>query len=108
MKHLPYLERASKELAARESAYITIEGLIHELNSQVDPQSNDAGGRSVIIRGAPQGDRSRKIHVALGKDDYLEAIRAHRAWQTVSVSGYLDKTGGKWRVTEPKDFKVLR
>lgn len=106
--HRHLLERASKELAFRESTFATVEGSVRSLDSKDDPRSDDAEGRAVIIRGGIRGGRQRQIHLTLEKDDYLTAIRAHDEWRTVSVSGYLSKIGAKWVLQEPESFRIIR
>ena len=106
--HRKYLERASKELAFRESTFATVEGVVRSLDSKENPRSDDAAGRAVIIRGGTKGERWRQIHLILEKDDYLAAIRAHDEWKTVSVRGYLSKVGAKWVLDEPEGFEIIR
>ena len=106
--HRQYLERASKELALRESSYATVEGVVRTLDSKENPRSEDTAGRSVVVHGGAKGEKWRQIHLILEKEDYLTAIRAHDDWQTVSVRGYLTKVGAKWVLQEPEGLNIIR
>ena len=106
--HRQYLERASKELAHRESTFATVEGVVRALDSKGNPRSDDVVGRSIKINGGAIGEPWRQIHLTVEKEDYLTAIRAHDEWRTISVSGYLSKLGTKWVLQEPEGFQIIR
>ncbi len=106
--HRRYLEAASKELAAQETTFATIKGVVRSLDSKGNPRSDDVVDRTVKIYGGPPSESWRQIHLTLEKDDYLTAIKAHDEWLTISVSGYLSRTGTKWLLQKPEGFQIIR
>ena len=106
--HLKYLEAASEQLYRQNPACVSIEGLVTDLSSKGDPESEELRGRSITIQRLTPEGRSQRVNVVLDRDGYLEAIRAHRDWRTVGVQGYLEYKSSKWRLTNPEGFKVLR
>lgn len=106
--HLEYLEDASEQLYRQNPACVSIEGLVTDLSSKGDPESEELDGRSITIQRITPEGRSQKVNVVLDKDAYLAAIRAHRDWKTVGVQGYLEYKSSKWRLTNPEEFKILR
>ena len=50
--HLEYLEAASEQLYRQNPAYVSIEGLVTDLSSKGDPESEELDGRSVTIQRA--------------------------------------------------------
>jgi len=106
--HLECLEDASEQLYRQNPACVSIEGLVTDLSSKGDPESEELGGRSITIQRLTSEGRSQKVNVVLDRDAYLAAIRAHRDWKTVGVQGYLEYKSSKWRLTNPEGFKILR
>lgn len=106
-QHFQYLKAASEQLKILEPESKTIKGRVISLSSQEDPQSERVAERSVIVQWDRGKERSRKVQISLERDDYMEALQAHSNWSTISVSGIIERKGPKWRLTEPKRFKVL-
>lgn len=106
--HLEYLEAASEQLYRQNPACVSIEGLVTNLSSKGDPESEEMDGRSITIQRLTPEGRSQRVSVVLDRDAYLAAIKAHREWKTVGVQGYLEYKSSKWRLTEPEGFKILR
>lgn len=106
--HLEYLEAASEQLYRQKPACVSIEGLVTDLSSKGDPESEEMDGRSVTIQRLTPEGRSQRVNVVLDKDAYLAAIKAHREWKTIGVQGYLEYRGSKWRLRNPEAFKILR
>lgn len=106
--HLEYLEAASEQLYRQNPSCVSIEGLVTDLSSKGDPESEEMDSRSVTIQRLTPEGRSQRVNVVLGRDAYLAAIKAHREWKTVAVQGYLDYRGSKWRLRKPEGFKILR
>ena len=101
-----YLEEAATVLRGLKPEYVTIQGLVTHLSSQADPLGDSIKGRSVVIRWTDI-PRPHNVAVALDKDDYVIAHKAHMTWSTVQVSGILQKTGNLWRLSGAFDLTVL-
>jgi hypothetical protein len=104
-----YLEEAEHILSALEPNAVVVQGLVRGLRAKDDPL--EAGSaRSVAIRwiNRPRGERPVDIIVPLNREDYLLASEAHLHWKTVEVTGFAEKVGYIWRLSDPHDFKVLR
>ena len=106
--HLDYLETASEELYRQNPACVNIEGLVTDLSSKYDPESEEIGGRLITIQRLTQEGGSQRVNVILDRNAYLAAIEAHRDWKTVGVTGFLEYKSSKWRLTNPRGFKILR
>ena len=106
--HLEFLEAASEQLYRQHPACVSIEGLVTDLSSKGDPESEEMDGRSITIQRLTPEGRSQRVDVVLDKDAYLAAIKAHRDWMTVGVQGYLEYKSSKWRLANPEGFKILR
>ena len=105
--HLEYLEAASEQLYRQNPACVSIEGLVTDLSSKGDPESEEMDGRSITIQRLTPEGRSQRVNVVLDRDAYLAAIKAHRDWKTVGVQGYLEYKSSKWHLTNPDGFKIL-
>lgn len=103
--HFEFLREASEQLKHIQPEFVTIEGHIVSLRSPDDPQSDEDVERRVTINWHQDEDESRKVAVQLERDEYLEAILAHKDNKLVSVKGYIE--GPKRQLAEPRDFKIL-
>ncbi len=108
-RHVDYLKRARDQLAFSEphKEYLTVVGRVIGFLSHDDPHSDSDEGRTVTIYASPRGERDRQIQVELGKKDYLAAMKAHDAWQTISITGVLSKPKSRWELAEPHNLRVL-
>lgn len=104
--HFEFLRFASDKLKDIKPEFVTIEGHIVSLRSPDDPQSEEDVERKVTINWQQNEDEPRKVAVPLERDEYLEAILAHKDNKLVSVKGYIE--GTKRQLAEPRDFKILR
>ena len=107
-EHVTYLKSASRQLKALTPELKEIEGRVIGLSSQGDPQSDDVFERSIIVSWERGRSRSRKVRINLNKKDYLKAHQAHVDWNTVAVTGILQKKGGNWQLSDPQGFEILR
>ena len=103
--HFEYLQSASARLKDIQPEFVTIEGPIVNLRSPNDPQSEDDFDRKVTILWDLEQEKSRKLVVHLSRDEYLEAIEAHKQGRLISVKGYI--LGSKRQLSEPREFKIL-
>ncbi len=103
--HFECLRAASEKLKHIKPEFVTIEGHIVSLRSPDDPQSEEDVERKVTINWHQDVDESRKVAVHLERDEYLEAILAHKDNKLVSVKGYIE--GKKRQLAEPRDFKIV-
>jgi hypothetical protein len=104
-----YLEDAARELKELEPEYAVIRGLVTDLSSRGDPHGPSDIPRSVAIMWTNRPERGRpvKVVVSLEREDYLTAIEAHEKWRTVEVTGIIQRVGNLWRLSDPRDFKVV-
>lgn len=104
-----YLEQAEQILRTLEPEVVVVQGLVTSLRSQDDPLEVGSA-RSIVMKwiNRPMGERPVGIIVPLGRDDYLSASEAHIHWQTVQVTGIAQKVGNTWRLSDPRDFRILR
>lgn len=100
------LEYAAQVLRELEPEIVNIRGLVTVLSAKDNPLGLDTS-RSVTIKwiDAPEG-KPLNVFVILNKDDYMQAITAHREWTPVRVTGVLKKVGNYWRLTDYKDFRA--
>lgn len=105
--HLEYLDEASEYLYRQDPMCVTMQGNVTNVGSNDDPRRADLEGRSIILRRNTQDGRSQRVHIVLGRDEYLEASKAHIEWKTVEVSGYLEYKKSKWRLADPEGFRIL-
>ncbi|MBT2325548.1 hypothetical protein J7E62_24750 [Variovorax paradoxus] len=80
----------------------TITGVIKRLDRPADEEWG------TITVTAHLGEIEKNVIVELGKEDYLDAITAHRAKEVVQVAGDLHVTARTARLLNPVGFRVLR
>ena len=105
-----YLEDASRELRELEPEYVTIRGRVTDLSSRGNPLEATGIPRSVAITWTNRPGKKRPVRVIvspLKREDYFAAIDAHSKWNTVEVTGIIQRVGYIWRLSEPHDFKVV-
>ncbi|MQY24127.1 hypothetical protein [Nocardia macrotermitis] len=95
---LPEIER--RLMRRSEPERLTLVGLVKELKLEDDGDLPDEQGGDVIIH-AEVGNRTRRVAIALGGNDWQLAISALRARVPLMVTGELGKRGNIWRLNEP-------
>lgn len=103
--HFERLLEASEQLRHIRPEFVTVEGNIVNLRSPSDPQSEESVERKIRIKWEPAGKDSRTVEVILEREEYLEAISAHRNNRWISVKGYI--RGSERKLSEPRDFKIV-
>lgn len=103
--HFELLKVASAQLKNIKPEFVTVEGHIVSLRSPHNPQSEDADERRVTVAWEMENAKSRKIVVPLERDEYLEAISAHKDNKRLSVKGYIRSSDRQ--LAEPSDFKII-
>ena len=106
-RHLAHLEDASDHLKTIKPPEVKVEGLVIALTSLGNPRSDDVDDRTIVLQ-AKFGRRKRKIRIILEKDDYIRAHDAHLSWKNVEITGFLERVGNAWKLSDPKDFMILR
>ena len=101
------LKYAADRLRTIEPMEVSIKGLIIELKSNDNPLDFDAS-RSVMIRWIDDEHRTYNVYVELNKKDYIEAIQAHRSWESVKIEGILERDNNSWRLTNYHDFQRIK
>ncbi len=104
-RHFECLRAASEKLKYMRPEFVTVEGRIVSLRSPHNPQSEDADQRRVTVEWDLGDGKSRKVVVPLEKDEYLEAIAAHKNNRPLSVKGYI--RGTERQLTDPSDFRII-
>ena len=107
-RHTEYLKRASDKLRELKPELRTIKGLVIGLSSLIDPHSDGAGERSIVVQWDRGRGTPRNLRINLAKKDYLNAIKAHKDWATISVDGIALKRRSGWELAEPQEFRILR
>lgn len=108
-KSYKVLTDAAAILRQLEPELTRIHGRVTHLVSKGAPRGESGIERSVVIQetAPPRGVRPRSIIVYLHREDYLRAIQAHEEWQSVEITGVLQRQGGSWRLSEPHNLIVL-
>jgi len=86
----------------------TISGLVTVLASAENPADleHTTGSRELAV--VWDGELGLiKVIVRLDPETYLEAHKAHGRGQQVEISGKLERSGRRWKLRNPHDFKVL-
>lgn len=101
-----HLEYAAEILGELEPEEVKIKGLVTDLKADDNPLGLDTS-RSVIIRWNDEVEgRVYKVFVVLNKEDYIQAINAHKEWLPVSISGTLKRIKNNWKIVDYHDFKI--
>lgn len=103
--HFELLQEASEKLKYTQPEFVTVEGRIVGLRSPHNPQSEDADERKVTVEWDLEDGNTRNVVVPLEKDEYLEALSAHKDNKSLSVNGYI--RGTERQLTDPSDFKII-
>lgn len=106
-RHHEYLKLASEELKELRFEFQSIQGRVIGLSSSGDPQSDKVDGRSVVVMWNHGGGRPRRLRINLPRRDYLNAIKAHKDWATISVEGIALKRRSGWELADPQEFKIV-
>ena len=103
--HLKYLAQASEIMRQVQPELVTIEGHIVSLRSPDDPQSEEDFERKVTVEWDQDDGKSRMIVVKVDKEQYMEAMTAHKYNRLLSVTGYIE--GSERELWMPRDFKII-
>lgn len=106
-RHRTYLKEASEKLKELKPEFQSIRGIVIGLSSLVAPQSDKVDGRSIVVLWDRRMGSPRKLKVNLSKEDYLDAIKAHEDWATISVEGIAEKRRSGWELADPQEFKIV-
>jgi hypothetical protein len=103
-----YLTYAADKLRNLKPETVTIRGRVTDLSATDNPLGL-LSDRTVAIRWTSRPDgRPISVLVTLeSPDHYVAATNAHLSWDTVEVKGVLRPVGRLWRLTDPKEFRVL-
>ena len=64
-----------------------------------------SGLQDIMVEWDSEEFGKRLIRVSLGPEEYLLAMEAHKAGQTISVLGELER--GPWRLENAREFRVI-
>lgn len=101
------LETAYEMLRKTEPEYKPIRGLVTGLSSSDNPLGSESRRTVIILWTNKDAPGPSKVIVALEPDDYQEALRAHGSWFLIEVTGLLQRYGNYWKLSDPRDFKVI-
>jgi hypothetical protein len=102
------IREAAKGLrVVNEDKITTIEGKVRTLHSMENPSDlfSITGLQDVMIEWNSEEFGRRNVRVALGPQEYLQAVEAHKAGRDVSVTGELEQ-GARLRLENPREFLV--
>jgi hypothetical protein len=103
-----FLEEAAKMMKDLETEdTFTVRGLVHGLSAEDAPYKLDSGQAIVVSWEKPDSRQNVKIIISLEPDDYLKAVEAHSNWHPVQVIGEAKLIGNRWRLANPRDFRVV-
>ncbi|MDE2749991.1 MAG: hypothetical protein OXI34_13605 [Chloroflexota bacterium] len=103
--HLEFLAQASEIMRQVQPELVTIEGHIVNLRSPDDPQSEADVDRKVTVEWNKDDGTTRKVVVKLDKEQYNEALTAHKYNRLLSVTGLIEDT--ERELCMPRDFKII-
>lgn len=105
-----FLDHAAAKMRILEPSKETffVRGLVTQISSDDDP-SKPTANRSVVLAWNNKPDTTRVvgIMVDLSLEDYLKAVEAHKEWLAVGVEGEARLVGNRWRLINPRNFRVL-
>ena len=100
------LNQAAKELRDLTPEKANIEkGLIISLTSKDNP-GKGGSEKVAVIRWIRDDTTFMNVRLSLSSSEYLKAIEAHKNWFRVSVSGYIERRGNFWYLTNATGFQV--
>jgi hypothetical protein len=103
------LKYASDKLRELKNDRVKIIGRVVGLSSKDAPLSMKDIERFVVIRWTDRPDgRPINIIVALNKDEYVQAHKAHINWQRIEVRGVLRHVANIHKLSEPSGFKIIK
>ena len=86
----------------------TIVGKVRTLHSMEETPAEFftiSGLQDIMVEWDSEEFGKRLIRVSLGPEEYLLAMEAHKAGQTISVLGELER--GPWRLENAREFRVI-
>jgi hypothetical protein len=99
----PLLASAAQQLKAKAPREdFEIEGYVVALDN---PDTLRLGGTIVVA--AAIDDKTRRVRVALGAEDYRVAIDAHARMARVSCAGRLQKSGRQYELRDAQEFTII-
>ena len=102
------LEEAARELKRMEPRRAVVRGMVVALSARDNPLGTREIARTVAIKWTNRpGGRTVNVLVNLKKEDYVTAHAAHLHWDTVEVTGVVQRGGSVWRLSDPRDFRVV-
>lgn len=101
------LDFVAKELKELSPEQVLLRGLVTDLSSKGNPFGTETS-REVIVKWTNRTDGPpANVSMHLGKDHYMEALKAHRGWIPIEVSGFLNKSTKPWSLENLKNFNLL-
>jgi hypothetical protein len=101
------LTYAAEELIDTHQEEAKIRGLVIELSAKDSPMALDTS-RTIRIRWIEESEgKTYEATATLSVEDYQKAIRAHREWRSVEITGLLSHKKNNWRFVEYSSFRVL-
>jgi hypothetical protein len=101
------LETAHEMLRQTDPEYKPIRGLVTDLRSSDNPFGLEAQ-RTVALQWVNKDIAGpRKVIVSLESQDYQSALKAHAEWQIVEITGLLQRLGNYWKLSDPREFRII-
>lgn len=96
----------SEKYKETQATYVEIIGKITRL-CNIKNSQGISSERNILIKCQIDG-KNRSVKVDLNDYDYMEACEAHKNDLLISVKGELTKVGKTWRVSNCKEFNILK
>lgn len=108
LRHVEYssLDTAYMMLRKTEPEYRSVRGIVTGLHSNDNPAGSETRRTVVILWLSKDISGPSKVIVSLENEDYQQALKAHGDWQTVEVTGLLQRFGNFWKLSDPRHFSL--
>lgn len=110
-EHAQLLQEAARELRREDFQIpVRISGRVIRLQNESDPTDLSAttGLHEIAVFWESKDLGDLSVSVDLSPEEYLAAVSAHGSGRPVYISGDLAKRGHRWKLLQPKDFRIYQ
>ncbi|MDM8551414.1 hypothetical protein QUF72_15115 [Desulfobacterales bacterium HSG2] len=99
---MPYIGKAARLFREKNPEEFFLEGYVTRLHRE------EKHGNGIITVVCIADGKKRRVRIKLNKNDYNEAVEAHRNGFEIRCRGELIKEGNSFRLDNPFNFKVIQ